>query len=266
METYWSFINRPPPSIEIPQGISAISNFYQKTLVFTIAFSLIYSAIPWICARYHKNWYDNLDKRKKIELPTYIVCLLHHSFVVPRSVLHIYRDFLLNSSQAAIVNHAANEINIVPFNIGFFIADSLWIALPDLILRGKGEIMMHHIFTLGLGYSGLYAPGELCRFIPHLGLTELSNALFNAAWLLRVAGYRDTAIVTILEILFAVSYFFTRIINLTAVFYVVNKGPSASSLGMGRYLMIPLTFLQFYWFFLIVKGLNKRIFKSKNDD
>jgi TLC domain len=262
---YWSFINRPPPSIIVPHGISAIPNVYQSTFIYCILFSIIYAIIPIICTKYYKEWYNNLDKRKRIELPTYIVCLVHHSYVVPRSMWRIYQDSLLNASQAAIVNYAANEINIVPFNFGFFIADSLWIALPDLILRGKSEIIMHHIFTLGLGYTGLYAPGEYSRFIPHLGLTELSNTFFNAAWLLRAIGYRDTAIVTTLEILFAVSYFFTRVINLTAVFYAIYSGPSAASIGIGKYLMFPMTLLQFYWFFLIVKGLIKRLKKSKDD-
>lgn len=261
--TYWDFVNRPVPQVETPRGWDILPTFIRDLCICVAMFSMLYITIPIIARRYFGEWYNSLDKRKRRELPTYIVCIIHHTLTTPRAAWHILQDFMLTPSQAAVFNYALKEANVAPFSIGFFTADTIWMALPDLIFHGRVELLIHHVLIIGLVSAGLLVPGELCRFIPHLGVTETSNLFFNIAWLLRACGYRDTAMVTACELAFAISFFFTRVINLTAVFYVINLNPNAKLLGWARYLMLPLALMQFYWFFLIARGMASRLIPKK---
>ena len=65
-------------------------------------------------------------------------------------------------------------------------------------------------------------PGSFLRLNPHFLICETTNIFFNAAWVLRAAGFRGNAIVLAFEYLFALSFFPLRILNLSAVIWVLQ--------------------------------------------
>lgn len=60
------------------------------------------------------------------------------------------------------------------------------------------------------------------RLNPHFLICETTNIFFNAAWVLRAAGWRGNPVVLAFEYLFALSFFPLRILNLTVVIWVLQ--------------------------------------------
>ena len=90
----------------------------------------------------------------------------------------------------------------------------------------------------------------------HMVLLETSSIIFCFAWFARNFGYENSLFVKVMEILFAVAFFFFRIIHLCCIIFalrevLINEYPLLSLI------FIPILGLQFYWFFLIVTYKKK---------
>ena len=255
---YWNFINRPLPVDPGPTGFEAIPNFVFKCVLWTIFFSILNFLVPLVLRNVATKWYNELDKRKRYELPSYVVCLVHHFALVPIAWIHIYNDYQLTPEQAAVVQYGFVEATIAPFCVGYLMGDTLCFAIPEA-LKLRFEYIIHHTLTLWLVLSTIYASSGLNRFIPHLLICDTTNIFFNVAWLLRTAGLRGHPFVTLLEVCFAIVFFFTRVINMPLVFFMITLSSEAVGLGYARFTLLPISLLQWYWFSKIASTMFSRL-------
>mmetsp|Transcript_15412 Transcript_15412/g.21091 ORF Transcript_15412/g.21091 Transcript_15412/m.21091 type:complete len:97 (-) Transcript_15412:2469-2759(-) len=89
---------------------------------------------------------------------------------------------------------------------------------------------------------------------------------FNTAWILRTVGFKDTPFVQFLEIMFAISFLFTRVINMPCFLYIVATSSYGDGLGYARIAFLPLGLLQWYWFSKIASKLVSRLGTKEQKD
>lgn len=269
-ENYWSFLNRPLSNrVENQTGIWSsvfheIPNFIEYTALWSLFFSVLFIAVPFLTSLAFSEWYKSLDKRKRREYPSYLVCLVHHIALVPLAWMLIIRDSGLNDAEATNFDYIGAIGFAGPFCIGYLVGDTIFFALSE-VFHGKYEYICHHILSLYLVISTLLGPGPLCRFIPHLLICDTTNLLFNTAWLLRLAGYKDTKLVITLELLFTTAFFFLRVINMPLMFLAVLgyqshfESMGSTGLGFAKYTLLPIAALQWFWFYKIMTTFIKRM-------
>ena len=140
---------------------------------------------------------------------------------------------------------------------GYLVADILF-SCPGEVRRGNYENLVHH--TIGFGlifFLSVNSHPHTSRYIPHVLLTELSTIFFTIAWLLRSAGWRHSKLVALLERLFAVAFFLTRIVHLPCVFAAIlytvpNHGVTSFAFMAG------VIALQLFWFYKIAQSVLTR--------
>jgi hypothetical protein len=259
--SYWAFLNRPSSPSSTTRGIEALPNLFRDTVFLVIIFSITFSLITPIVSRISSEKYLALTKRKKHELPSYVLCLIHHIVAVPFAWSSLYVDFNLSSEAAQNIDYAPITAVIAPWCIAYLISDTLLFALPEAF-EGKFDYVTHHFLTLFLVLSSLVGPGSILRFIPLFLISDTTNLYFNTAWLMRLFGWKDSTAVMILEICFSVSFLFVRVINMPMVFWAVGSQPQIQELGFARFALAPIALLQWYWFYLIVKIMFRRLTKD----
>lgn len=253
---YWSFLNRPASLSSTTTGIEVLPNLLRDTAFLTSVFSLIYVIITPVASNLLSKKYTALPKRKKDELPSYVLCLIHHIVAVPVAWSNVYADFNLTNEAAQNIDYAPLTAIIAPWCIAYLITDTMFFALPEAFV-GKFEYITHHILTLILVISSLFGPGSTLRFIPHLLISDTTNIFFNTAWLIRAMGGQGFFFLNFLEISFAVSFFFVRVINMSAMFWALGK--QATGLGLARYVLAPIALMQWFWFYKIVRIMYFRL-------
>lgn len=255
-------MTRRLPTHETIRGYDAIPDFESKVLVWSVFFTVIYFVISAVAKLLAPSWHASLTDRKKREYPAYLVCLIHHSFMVPRAWVHIYSDSLRSAAELSIIHYANVEATVAPFCLGYLIGDTICFAIPEM-LRGNVEFIIHHVLVTWLVVASLFSSGHMTRFIPHLLLSDTTNLFFNTAWLLRTVGYQDSPIVMILEMLFAISFLIARVINMPLAFWAIYHCEFSDGLGYSRYTLAPIAILQWYWFYKIVSSLGSRFGEKK---
>lgn len=264
--SYWNFLARKPATDVIQRtGIEEYPYFFQESLLWSLFFSIIYAITSFSLKTLWPIWYKTLTPRKQKDFPSYVVCLIHHIVRVPNAWVHVLVDFMRSDTEAAVFNYVKFEAVVGPFCIGYFVSDLLWYAIPEAF-RGEFEYLIHHIATLLIISSSIYEHAYLCRWIPHLLICDTTNMFFNTAWILRTVGFKDTVFVQCLEIMFAISFLFTRVINMPCFLFVVATSSYGSGLGYARIAFLPLGLLQWYWFSKIVSKLFNRMASKEQKD
>lgn len=233
---------------------------------FLFLFALLRVGISFFLPTY----FNSLDKSKKNEIGPYLASLVHHGFVVFLGFRCILLDFIhiLSKGTADIQVPAVKylyELGIaVPVAFGFLIAETLFLAIPEVISKGKVDIFFHHILGFGLIYFFVQSPLKIAPYMPHFLCTEFSAVFFNLAWFLRTTSFKDSVMVKVFEYSFVVTFFLLRCFNLPVatmgVLMLVGKEN-----WMAKYLLIPIQLLQFYWMHLIVTSTIKRIYEKHDD-
>ena len=266
IHTYWRFMNRQPDASDTwKSGIEEYPNFFYDSLLWGAFFSGLYLATSTVLKTLWPKWYNSLTPRKQKELPSYVVCLVHHFVRVPGGWTNVIRDFNRSEVETATLNYAVVEASVGPFCMGYFIGDLLCFALVEA-LHGEFEYAVHHVVVMVIISASVFQHPFLCRWIPHLLICDTTNIFFNCAWLLRTVGLKDTVLVQTLEILFAVSFLFTRVINMPCVLYVVATQSYGYGLGWYKLSFIPLALLQWFWFFKIAATTFKRLRPANKDE
>lgn len=264
---YLRFIFREASNSSVSKGLDVLPHFLHKSILWSLFFCMLFYFIPTFYSTFYPKWYKELDERKRREFPSYAACLVHHLAMVPRAWVHVVTDFLRTPAVLAVIDYAPIEATIAPFCVGYLVSDTLCYAVPEMIYRGRYEFIVHHIMTLYLILSTLFAPGHFTRFIPHLVICDTSNIFLNISWLISIgifgADMRQSFVVTILELLFAFSFLLVRVINLPTAFLAINLKEDVVELGWSRFTMAPIALLQWYWFSIIVSTTLKRI-NSRN--
>ena len=268
-DSYREFLFRQPPTDKeaTGRGRDAMPNLEMYTLLFAIYFCLLFYFTPKVVSTINKEWYDKLDEQKRHQMPSYIVCLFHHFVVVPSSFYQIYLDYNYNVSDFPSINYPQKEGWITSYCLAYLIGDSIFYAIPEAIKKEKKDFqyIIHHIVTLSLILPCIYSEnGSVMRFIPHLLISDTSNILLNLSWLVSLTSYRDNIITKTMKILFVITYFILRAYHMPIMFYAVASYEQyINGLGIGKYMIIPLILLQWYWSFLILSKLPQQLTAKK---
>lgn len=144
-------------------AMSALPRFGTDTFFFVLMFSALFTLVPNVFETIFPKVYGSMDDRKRNEMPSYVVCLVHHIAMVPLTYYHIFVDFNLSDSEAAGVDYARTEAFVAPFCVAYLFADTIYFALGEFIRRRNVEYIVHHVTTLSLVMSTLYAPSGINR-------------------------------------------------------------------------------------------------------
>ena len=254
--TYWGFMSRGVGTFNTGKGLADYYPAFWTNCAWSTAFFVtIYVAFLPVVRYFFPQWVKQLEPHKRNDLPGYALCLFHHVLVVPWAALHIYRD--LYRTDYAAFDYATTEQNTVPLLVGYLCADLLCTALPTLSL----EYILHHSITLYLTFTGCMATTGTHRWIPHLLFSDITQISFNTAWILRLTPFKEKHEMFImgLELAFAVSFFFVRVWHMSCVFLVETLQGTAIGMGLGRFTLLPLTFLQFFWMHRIVATVRRKL-------
>jgi len=255
LSEYYNFVVRIP-SVKLPTGIESVPEFYKHSLIVCVFFSIVNILIPIVSKALYPKWYNSLAEKKKIEYPCYLGSMLHHAIVFPTAWLYVYYDVMLVYDNNS-VDYGSFLRVLAPIMSGFILCDTLFFAVP-LALKMDFEYAFHHAMGIYLIYLFLYGPGNLTRFYPLLIICETTNVVFNSAWLLRLAGFRDTPLVVFLEMFFVVLFILIRTINLTIAFFAIYMSEEAKVYGIGKLVFPMISLLQFFWLYKIFKSLASR--------
>jgi hypothetical protein len=184
---YWSILNRDLSLRDENQSgswksvIETIPYFLHYTICWSSLFSLLFVVVPYVTSITFPRWFSSLEPRKRREYPSYVVCLVHHLALVPLAWYLLFQDINLSESEFASFNYI-NAIGYVgPFCIGYLVSDTIFFALPELLLHQKFEYICHHVLSIYLVISTMTGPSPFCKFIPHLLICDTTNILFNTA-------------------------------------------------------------------------------------
>lgn len=255
---YWHFMSRQPaPDFHQLTTIEVFPNFFTETLWWTLFFTGFFLVTSKALKTLFPKWQGSLSSKKQKELPAYIVCLFHHIVRVPNAWIHVLSDFYRIDSEAATMSYCVIEAGVGPFAIGYLTGDLICFAIPEA-LRGEFEFLIHHVAIIVIVSYSTFQHPYVCRWIPHLLICDTTNLLFNTAWILRTTNLKESFVVKALEIGFAASFLFTRVIHLPVVFLVVAASPYGDGMGWCKLFFLPMVLLQWYWFSKIaVTTLNR---------
>jgi hypothetical protein len=256
---YLDFIFRDTPTAPQITGVEGIPNYLEASLYWTIFFSLLQIGTTFFSKVLFPEWYNNLTDRKKIEFPAYFSCLFFHFTVVPIGFHQIYIDYIRSSEEWNNVQYIMEFGSTMPFTIGYLTGDLICYAVP-MVFKKHYEMFFHHVVSLLIIFDAFKAAGHFCRFLPHLLICELTNIFFNIPWCLRLTIWKDHFLVSFLEICFVVSFFFIRIVNLPLAIIAIQLKSDVNSLGLSRFLLILILWLQFYWFSIIIQKSYERFY------
>lgn len=292
-DQYWNLLSRKPTStrsgfdafpITSVYKVDAVSSLYVDTLHWAAIFSAICILIPIVLEFSCSNYWNSLvedkevkdkdgkviktvkDKSKQIELPSMVITLLHHLYVVPTAFLWIYQDFSVPDSDYSRVDPASKEALIAPFCLGYFLADTIFYVFPEMS-KGRFEMLIHHVLFVSLVLSSLYGDGNICKFIPHLLISDITGILFNSCTIIKSLGVSSNHwLITLLETLFALFFLLFRSINMPLGFYFMYRDFNAESLGVARHVIAPICLLQWFWLSKILKRIVKKLFGKKKKE
>jgi hypothetical protein len=210
--------------------------------------------VPLIFPAYYKA----MPEKKKGELAAFMTSLAHHSYVVPYGIYFILNDLKRTDTT---YDYKADMIQFIPVVGGYLFSDMIYCAIPDA-MKGQNILMFgHHILGLGLVFFSFFLTSSTARFVPHLLICESSGIVFNLAWLVKSFGqsWADSRVVQILEYMFAVCFTLTRVVNLPfIVLACAIFAENATLRWVIGILMGSVMLLQFYWFWAIIKALQKK--------
>eukprot|EP00981_Chlorochromonas_danica_P008485 scaffold2205_cov183-Ochromonas_danica.AAC.10 len=239
-------------------GLVAVEHFNAKFAAWTLFFSLVYVLAYYLPRLFWESWFKTLPSRKRSEWPSYIISSLHHCIMVPLAWNNILQDFRRGEQELAQVDYAVTEGWIAPISMGYLLADTLCYAIPQLVIAGQWEFMIHHGFTLWFVAYCLMIPGHILRYIPHFLVCDTTNIIFNLCWFLRLTEWKESALVMYLELTFALMFFLLRNVNMTMVIVMFWWHGFNQLLGWTAYLILPIGLLQWYWITKIVLSATTR--------
>lgn len=224
------------------------------------------------------------NNKKKLDFNSYICSFIHHIIVVPIAFYRLFSSDFAFSIYSRFIKENINENTIklfhcdaAPFSFGYLLSDTLLYALPEA-LNGNREYLYHHTLGLCLFILVPYLTPDISVYCGRILIMESTSIFFTLAYLLRNGGYSNSPLVKIFEILFAIDFFFVRVVNGFDLYrYIIRdlvlvQHDSQAKVWLGRslaVLFIPILAMQVYWMIIIVKKSFTRFDKNNkidNDD
>ena len=127
--------------------------------------------------------------------------------------------------------------------------DTVFYAIPEM-QRGNYEYIIHHALAIWVtvALADSKSP-ELLRLVPDVLLCELSTIFFAIGWIMRSTSYRSSPLIKGLEIVFAITFFATRVVNMPIG--VIKSWHVSEEIGPARFTLIPIVLMQWYWMYKI---------------
>lgn len=215
-----------------------------RFLAIFLFFCLQLIAIRFLQVKY-PHWWEKLPSSKQSAIPPCLVGLVHHFVVVPFAAhamfKHCINGYLLSE----------NEVYYVSlFSFGYLFVDTLFYAIPES-RQGRHEYTLHHILAVwvAVAMAEAHSP-DMLRLIPDILMCELSTIFFAIGWIMRSTTHRTSTLIKPLEILFAITFFLTRCVNLTRS--VIHCWSVSEEIGVARFTLIPIVLMQWFWMYKIV--------------
>lgn len=262
IRSYLDFMFREPPATK-SFIVESIPNYVMYYIFSSLFFSSVFVFTPWIMKTFFKKFYKSLSDQKKKDFPSYIASYCHHLILGPLGFYLMYKDFMLPPSEYATFDHAAQNCYFIPISFGYMVADTIFFTFGE-VMQGKYEYLIHHTMSLILVSSIMQCPSPLARYITHVGICESSQIVFNTVWMLKL-GKEPSPLVPYFEILFAVVYFFVRVVNLPLMTLAVTYQRSEFYSNVVTFILWPIVLMQFYWFYKIIKSVLRRMKKPKKN-
>lgn len=231
--------------------------------IFNTFFLSLYGVSPYLY--FIMNFLLSKKKRTLKEtsyefIGSWIFTLVHHATVVPLGIYWIYMDYYNKPTLPCVTDYAYH------FKDMFWVLNYVFSYMTvDFLVNLKDKqyiYCFHHGLILFLCYSIMSLSGPLIRFIPHFFICESSGIVFNIAWFLRDFGYEETILNRTVEVLFAILFFTTRILNFIPVLYLIWSISISPFISV---VIFPLFALQLFWFTKILKALAKKFLKRQCD-
>ena len=182
---HWLFLLMPNNS---SRGIDVMPYFYAELFVWTLLFSCLHYLTPFVLKQKFPQWFQKLDSKKRSDISAYVICLIHHIVIVPRSWIHCFVDLMRSDSELASINYAYQEARVTPFCVGYLFGDTIGYAIPQA-LNGRFEYLVHHILSSSLALSIVSGPGEFNKLIPASLMPDITQLVYNISWLLKVVPF-----------------------------------------------------------------------------
>ena len=198
--------------------------------------------------------YPTLDRSAKLRVEGNIVALIHAIWTTSTSAYAMY--VLANSTAAQeLANVEIFNRQMIAITCGYFIND-LIVSLHD-IFESPSNIF-HHLISFCAISAAFITKSTIMEYCSHITVVEISTIFLT----LMVIG-RDLqwgkGTQNLHSYAFAGSFFLSRIVYLPAILYYIHVQKDLNSLGpAGKYGLIGLSAIQFYWFYLIVRKLIRK--------
>ena len=270
----------PVPSRTVPVFADMFPHFYYDSLFWLVVFLVVFYTTKAILDTIFPHIIRNISsKEDRVDYYNYYLSLSHHLVVVP---LACYRLLTINGAASISTcmlsggegysehTKAFFHCESSAYMTGYLLADSLTYALP-MALKGNYMYLGHHAMALGVSALVPILTAEVAPLCSRIMLLETSSIFFAISFLLKQSGFADHPIILFLEIAFGVSFFFSRIVNLSAlvpeVYFglVADAASTAEEITLGWFILglfVPLWALQMFWFSKIVAGARS-LLKAK---
>lgn len=205
---------------------------------------------------------SHVDAKKRDEFPGYISSLIHHIGISPACLFVIARDYLAFNHSGGLpfdVDHSVSfhaPNGLFAFTFGYFVGDSLLFSIPEMFKPGFASkvYFIHHFGAMSMVYvTFCRSQGRLVQVFAGMMCTEMSSIFFGVAMIMRALGCRDWKSVSVIEKMFAFSFFLLRNGHLTLLIYLLWH--DIAVFGGFQYAIIVSMGLQFFWAYKIVMSL-----------
>ena len=144
------------------------------------------------------------------------------------------------------------------YSLGFLLADTLYFYVYYRIPHWKLYLIHHSIFILSWIFIE-YQPLHVYSYFNRMLLAELSGMTLNIRHLAKKYNYPKLDIS--MSLLTYILFFLFRIINFTQMIFVCYEEQNI----IFSILLIPITFMQYYWFYLMTIKFKNYILSKKNN-
>lgn len=259
------------PAAVIPVLGDLFPHFYYDSVYWFIFFVVVFYSVKFFVSYTFPDTVKGIESdQAKADYFSFYLSLAHHLVVVP---LAIHRLLTIDSPDvisSIMISGGANytdhsklfyHCESSPYMTGYLLADLVTYAVP-MALKGDFLFLGHHIMSLGVSALVPYLTTEVAVYCSRIMLLEMSSIFFALRFIIQASGATFPLLITFLEVGFAVSFFFTRVVNLSflvpQVYFglVADAASTPSEIRLGYFILVlfvPLWGLQVWWFTKIVR-------------
>ena len=175
---------------------------------------------------------------------TNTILALKHCIFINLFLLHYY------------ITNSLTYWNVIRiYSLGYLISDTLYFHVCYRIAHWKLYLLHHSIFILSWILIE-YQPSNVYPNFIRMLLAELSAMTINIKYIAKHYNYSNLDIC--MSLLTYILFFIFRILNFTQMFWVCYQENNIIFCT----LLIPLTCMQYYWFYMITLKLKNYIYKK----